>query len=190
MNHQSPEIAALRREIELSLEREMKSPSDFDFLSNAIFERTRQYISPTTLKRIWGYIGGADTIRHSTLSIVSKFAGYPDWSSYMAALAERSDVESGFVFGTTVDARKLDTGTCVEVAWHPNRRCLFRHLGECRFVVVESENSKLKVADAFDCLFFVEGEPLYLDNLTREGNTPVSYLCGSKKGLSFVKIRP
>lgn len=189
MNHQSPEIATLRQEIELSVKREMKSPADFDFLSDAIWERIHENISPTTLKRVWGYIGGSDSMRHSTISVLARFAGYTSWEDYMMSLAKRSDIESGVVFGDAVDARKLGANACIEVAWHPNRRCLFRHLSACRFEVVEAENSKLRVGDTFECIFFVKGEPLYLDNLIQEDRVPVSYVCGNKQGLSFVKTR-
>ncbi len=51
MDKKSPEIVALRNIIEQSVEKVMKTPSDFDFLSGVIWERLHEYISPTTLKR-------------------------------------------------------------------------------------------------------------------------------------------
>lgn len=149
MNNTCPEIITIRGEIEKSLDRRMKTPSDFDFLSGAIWERVHEYISPTTLKRTWGYIGGADTIRNSTLNILAKFAGYRDWDDYLLKLGETSDSNSVFATSSTIDARTLAIGDCIEVAWQPNRRCIFRHLGECRFKIEKAENTKLHVGDTF-----------------------------------------
>ena len=56
MNNESAEIIELKKKIEESVEPVMHTPADFDFLSGAIWERIREYISPTTLKRTWGYL--------------------------------------------------------------------------------------------------------------------------------------
>lgn len=188
MNNTCPEIVEIRSQIEASLSRRMKTPSDFDFLSGAIWERVREYVSPTTLKRTWGYISGADTIRNSTLNILAKFAGYQEWDDFLVKLGETSDSNSAFATSNTVDARRLPIGGCIEVTWQPNRHCIFRHLGECRFEVEKAENTKLHVGDTFDAVFFVQGEPLYLDNLCQGSKKPVSYLCGNKKGLTTVRL--
>lgn len=52
--------------IEDNLKRKMRTPNDFIFLVGAVWERTRQTISPTTLKRLWGYIDGADETRNNS----------------------------------------------------------------------------------------------------------------------------
>lgn len=166
----------------------MKTPSDFDFLSGAIYERTREYISPTTLKRTWGYIDGVNTIRNSTLNILAKFAGHKDWDYFVAALNQPSMSNSVFCTNNNIDARKLAVGDCIKVTWQPNRHCVFRHLGECRFEVEKAENTKLRAGDTFEAIFFIQGEPLYLDNLCQGSKKPVSYLCGNKKGLTTVLL--
>ena len=76
MQKTSPEITELKKRIETSVKRKMKTPTDFIFLSGAVFERTRETMSPTTLKRLWGYIEGADQTRNSTLEILARFLGF------------------------------------------------------------------------------------------------------------------
>lgn len=66
MNKYAPEIASLRLDIEQSVKRKIRTPYDFEFLSGVIWERLHENISPTTLKRLWGYIEGADTTRRTT----------------------------------------------------------------------------------------------------------------------------
>ncbi|MBR1667548.1 MAG: hypothetical protein IJ693_04620 [Bacteroidaceae bacterium] len=53
---QEQAIAQLRVVIENAVGRQMKTPKDFDFLSDCIFEKLHQKVSPTTLKRMYGYL--------------------------------------------------------------------------------------------------------------------------------------
>ena len=79
MNKNCPEITELKSRVETQLKRKVKTPNDFIFLGGVIWERTHETISPTTLKRLWGYIDGADKARNSTLRILSRFLGFDDW---------------------------------------------------------------------------------------------------------------
>lgn len=81
-NQQEKALAKLRELIEGVVERKMKTPKDFEFLSECIFDKFHERISPTTLKRIWGYLSETTTPRKSTLNILSKFVGYDNWKDF------------------------------------------------------------------------------------------------------------
>ncbi len=120
--------------------------------------------------------------------ILAKFAGYKGWEDYLQQLGENSDTESKFFDGATIDASKLSAGDIVEIAWSPNRHCVFKHLGNSKFEVISTENSELRTGDTLEAHYFIEGEPLYINNLRRGENPPTGYLCGNKNGLSMVKL--
>ena len=187
MNKNAPEILALRQDIEYEVKRRIKTPYDFEFLAGVIWERLHDNISPTTLKRLWGYIDGADTTRRTTLCLLSRFLGYADWEAYLAALAQRNDVESATFIGEGVRSAELEKGQLVEVTWLPNRRCVFRYEGANRFVVTEAQNAKLRVDDRFETACLLLGKPMYLDNLVRGNEPPTSYVAGSRNGLNSVR---
>ena len=191
MNKHAPEIATLRIDIEREVKRKIRTPYDFEFLAGVIWERLHENLSPTTLKRLWGYIDGADTTRRTTLCLLAQFLGFADWETYLASLATRTDIESAAFEGEGIHIDDLQKGDRVEVTWLPNRRCVFRYEGEAHFLVLESENAKLHVGDTFDTAFFLIGKPMYLDNVqrnnvqcTKEG---FSYVAGSKHGLNSVR---
>jgi hypothetical protein len=188
MNKNAPEILALRQDIEYEVKRRIKTPYDFEFLSGVIWERLHDNISPTTLKRLWGYIDGADTTRRTTLCLLSRFLGYADWEAYLAALAQRNNVESETFLGEGVRSAELKAGQQVEVTWLPNRRCVFRYEGANRYVVTEAQNAKLHVGDRFETACLLIGKPMYLDNLVRGNEPPTSYVAGSRNGLHTVRI--
>lgn len=194
MNKYFPEIATLRMDIEREVKRKIRTPYDFEFLAGVIWERLHENISPTTLKRLWGYIEGADTTRRTTLCLLAQFLGFADWEAYQASLAMRTDIESVDFEGEGVHINDLQKGDRVEVTWLPNRRCIFRYEGDAHFTVVEAENAKLQVGDTFDAACFIIGKPMYLDNLKSQMSndklqmTNVSYVAGSKNGLNTVEI--
>ncbi len=181
MEKTSPEITELKKRIEESMKRKMKTPNDFIFLSGAVWERTHETMSPTTLKRLWGYIDGADQTRNSTLEILSRFLGYNDWDHFVQSICQEGN--SNEVLSPHVKANELKTGDRVRVSWMPNRRCTFRYLGDEKFVVDEAENSKLKVGNTFYGSIFILHEPLYLSQLVQGNNPPVDFVVGNKGGL-------
>lgn len=90
-NQQEKALAKLRELIEGVVGRKMKTPKDFEFLSECIFEKFHERISPTTLKRFWGYLSETTTPRKSTLDILSMFVGYDNWKNFCRAYTESTE---------------------------------------------------------------------------------------------------
>lgn len=187
MNSESIEITELRKIIEESAGRVMHTPSDFDFLGGAIQEKTKEYLSPTTLKRTWGYLSGVANIRYSTLDILARYAGFKGWDNYLAERKSAAGQNSDIVGGNAVMPSDVPEGGIVEVEWKPDRRCRFRHLGGGKFEVTESVNSHLDRGDTASVSAFIPEEPLILGDLTHKGKTGLTYLCGAKSGLTAVR---
>ena len=181
MKKTSPEIHQLKKQLENRMNRKMKTPNDFIFLSGVIWDSTHETISPTTLKRLWGYIDGADHTRDSTLDILSRSLGFRDWEAFLKSIGK--DSGSDLVVSRHIRTEELSEGDLVYVSWKPNRRCTFRYLGDSIFIVEKSENSKLKKGDTFSASLFILNEPLYLDNLVQGSNPPMTFVVGNKDGL-------
>lgn len=183
MTKESPEIVQLRLDIEARMHHKIHSPYEFDCLAGAIWERLHENISPTTLKRLWGYIDGAEVPRWGTLSLLSRFLGFNDWEHYVRELYMRDDVESEIFRGKGILVNQLQKGDIIEVTWLPNRFCRFRYDGEHNFTVIASKNAKLHEGDTFSAAAFFIGKPMYLDNL-RDGT---SYVAGKRNGILTAK---
>lgn len=89
---ENTEFEQLRNAIETAVDRKMKSPRDFDFLAETIYEKLHQSISTSTLKRFWGYLPQYATIRTSTLDLLSQFVDYKDWEAFR--LAQKPSITS------------------------------------------------------------------------------------------------
>ena len=77
----------LKAAAEKTAGRKMCTPSDFEFLAMRIFDTTHTNMSPTTLKRFWGYldINGYQP-RKSTLDLLSIYVGHKDFDSVLLCL--------------------------------------------------------------------------------------------------------
>ena len=145
-------IALLRREVARSANHRVQTSNDFAVLSGMIQERIGEKVATSTLKRIWGYVDGYASTRETILNILCRFVGFPDYETFVSDFCEQDSVQSShYVLGETVWSKDLAVLALVEVQWNPNRRCIFRHLGDGRFEVVESQNAKLKPGDTFQC---------------------------------------
>ena len=76
------EYQQLCEAIERQMGRAMQSPLDFKWLSERIFERVHETLSPTTLMRLWGYRTGV-VPRQATLDILARFLGYADYREFL-----------------------------------------------------------------------------------------------------------
>jgi hypothetical protein len=90
---QDAAVTLLLEKIEEQLGRKMMTPKDFDFLAMQVFEKTRQSISVSTLKRIWGYVSSKGAVSETTLDLLSKFVGYDSFFQFCQQTIESSESE-------------------------------------------------------------------------------------------------
>lgn len=181
-------ITLLRQLVEESADHAIATSNDFIFLSGEIRGRLNENLSVSTLKRLWGYVDGYASVRPSTLDILARFVGFPDWETFVSDYCEVESVQSSHrVVSESLFAKDLNVGDKVEIRWNPNRRLLLNYLGDNMFTITESENAKLKVGDQFLCQRFILNQPLFVDVLDNEGQTAV-FVMGNKGGLTKIAI--
>ena len=176
----------LCNDIETSLKRKMQTPKDFEFLRRTIFDRLGVLLSPTTLKRLWGYIEESVEPRESTLSYLAQFLGYEDWQDYCKRVDSEKVTESNPVISRKLNVGSmLEQGDIVRLFWQPDRICETEYIGNMTFKVTNSQNTRIQPGYTFECALIIAGEPLYIDNLTMGKRMPVAYVCGRKSGIRF-----
>lgn len=188
MNKNAPEVIQLRKDVEARLGMRPATPADFETLIAQVWLHLHENIALSTLERLWGYIEGANNTRRSTLNILSRYVGSHDWDDYTARLLTEEHSSSNPFIADGIHTEDLQPGQKLEVTWLPNRRCVFRYLGDMRFEVLESSNSKLSAGDTFIATFFLIGQPLYIDHLVLTGHNTVSYVAGNNGGLQSVTL--
>lgn len=75
--------------------------SDFDKLSDRIFDETGVVLSSSTLKRVWGKVRYDSTPNIATLDALARFAGYESWRTFTTIqknpVAEKQEVNEAAV---------------------------------------------------------------------------------------------
>lgn len=175
---------ALIEDIDNLLQTHPTTHRDFMWLSDAITEKTRQYVSPTTLKRVWGYLHDYNSPSKYTLNVLSRYLDYADYDSYCN---KQKDKAVSTFFCYTYGTENLTEGDELEISWEPNRKILLCYRGDKTFEVISSFNAKLSVGDKLQTLCFIEGEPITFSNVMHNGKGPYGYTAGKMSG---IHIRP
>ena len=75
----------LCNEIERMVGHQISTSKEFDELSELILKHTKVRLSPTTLKRIWGYLRNEEVEpRMLTLSTLARFVGYKSYDAFLS----------------------------------------------------------------------------------------------------------
>lgn len=178
-------LSRLRTDIEHHLCRSLSSPADFIFLSDKLLAENCGYISPTTLKRVWGYISDKGTEympSKYTRRALCKMLGYKDWLDYKE---NYSPLQSREYTGQFLETIHLPLNTEITLFWQPNRRIRLRHIKPSLFSVLENENSSLKIGDTVECHCFTQYAPAFF-RIFRQESLPVSYVAGSATGIFYI----
>ena len=187
MNLLQPELASLRAAVEKKYGRGIHTSTDFESLSVIIEQTTREFVSASTLKRIWGYVSSHPVPRIATLDVLARYVGDRDFGAFRKALM-LSPSESAFFTTRYITAESLSPGDRLVIGWNPNRQASLEYLGEARFRVLESENASLKPGDEFCTSQFLLGQPLFLGRIRRGETETPSYVAGKKEGLTRLEI--
>ncbi len=186
MNKITPEIVELRKYVELAFGRPVQTTKDFELLTESIFLKTKDRLSPSTHKRLWGYVSDSHKANPTTLNILSRYAGFDSFIDFCDYLKNNSEVESSFFAKTRIKSGEIASNTNIEIGWSPDRYLLTKYLGDNRYEIIESKNSKLLTGDKFSCSEFILGHPMYMSDIERDGETFPSFVAGEKNGLTLL----
>lgn len=178
------------KDIEKALGKDICTPKDFDMLRDSIYKRLHILVSATTLKRIWGYLNEDVQTRQSSFDILAQFIGYPNYKDYIDKHTTwKEELQSSPVLSRKLNVLEdLKTGDRLRIIWQPDRQCDVIYLGKLTFRVLSSYNTRILQDDTFCCGLFIEGEPLYIDNLIQGKRPPIAYVCGKKSGIRYEKL--
>ena len=188
---ETPQLDALRREVEHVSGVPLHTHSDFEQLSLDITNTIRgATISAITLERIWGYsTRKATSISRRSLDVLSQYVGVKDWEAFLQKRKALASRESELFTDKAILAGDLAEGTRLSLSWQPDRIIRIRHLGEGRFIVEDSVNSSLSPGDTFSCIQFQTGMPMYLDRFSKaDGSAFGRYVIGQDHGLSSCSV--
>ncbi len=181
-----PYIKSLLNIVEEYHSRPIRTTVDFEALSITVEQQTSERISASTLKRLWGYVSDKHEPRRYTLDVLSKYIGRKDFETFCEWLTSQELSDSDFFTAKKIVSAELERGARVEMGWSPDRYIILECLGDNRFCVERSENSKLLVGDEFSVSIFMLDYPLYIPSVVRDGEILSSFVGGKSGGLTIL----
>lgn len=145
---------------------EIHYPSDCERLMYEIAQSTHQHIGVTTLKRLFGFIGGTSTPRMSTLDILAGFLGYRNYNDLIRSLDPDNELEQKPIL--QLDAKDIGPDKRIRLFFNGHYLCV-EHEEEMRFRVLQSTDAALRKGDCVQICSFRVGYPVYVRRLLRDG---------------------
>lgn len=186
MNDNQRNIYQLLMLVENKLGRSLRTPSDFDALLLAVTQTTGERMSISTIKRLVGYVNDSHEPSNATLSVLSRYVGYRDWTAF----CQRNEIStSGSLNKEIIQSDNLNMFDEVEMEWFPDRYCRLRYLGNGQFEVVAVKGSnRLTIGDTLNVMVFGLGQPLMATNHNHNGTIKPLYIAGRTHGLNQLSL--
>lgn len=188
MTMNTPEIEELKLLIEQKYGKTLGTTTDFEEFSVHLSHDTGQNVSASTLKRLWGYVNDSHKPRMFTLDILAQYLGHANYYAFVSWLKTSTRYNSSFFNAKQLISNELDAGTEVEIGWSPNRLVRLRYVGESRYEVVLSQNSKLVPGDSFVTGCFIKEQLLYLPYIERPDGRTAPFVAGRNGGLTIINV--
>lgn len=161
----------------------------FELLKDNIFNRTRETIGETTLKRLWGYIQGYSGVRSSTIEVLCHYLGYQTMEDFLNSVEDGSDIPSYEFIGDFIPVERMIETQRYRLTWAPGRVCDVEYNGYGQFTVLYSELTKLVPGTTFHCSRFEKGQSVRLyDVKFPDQNKSCQYEIGKKYGINYEPI--
>jgi len=164
----------------------LRLPSDCELLSLDIESKTGVRIGATTLKRLLGFAQDERQPHTSTLDAIAHYLGYAHWDE-LAKIEDQGNSDFDSPDGE-IRSADLQVGCELEITYLPDRWVVLSYLGNNRYRIQQSENSKLLVGDEVEILSFVLHHPLLVMQVWRSGQSLGQFTAGRISGLSSVRV--
>ena len=165
---------------------DLRLPSDCEYLSLDIESKTGVRIGATTLKRLVGFAQDEREPHTSTLDAIARYLGYAHWEE-LSTIEDKGNSDFD-VTDEEVRSVDLQPGVHIEITYLPDRKVRMQYLGNHRYRIMESLNSKLQTDDEVEVLNFVLHHPLLVLNVWRDGKSLGQFTAGRVSGLSSIKV--
>ena len=185
----TPEIEELKSQLEQDFGKTLCTTTDFEVFSMHIQKKTKANVSPSTLKRMWGYVNDSHKPRMDTLDRLAMCLGHKNYASFVRWLKTSTRYNSSFFAAEQLTSNDIGTGSTVEIGWAPNRLVTLRYLGNSQYEVTGSANSKMRKGDRFTTGCFIKGQPLYLPYIERNEERTAPFVAGRNGGLTIITLK-
>ncbi|MBP3420190.1 MAG: hypothetical protein J6K74_06360 [Marinifilaceae bacterium] len=145
-----PEIDLILNKVKEKYKLGDYTTNDYRQLSRTLQETGAGALSPSTLKRLFGYVSDRHKPTITTLDILAKYIGYKNYADYYECVMHKYRLSSSFLTANQIWSKFLKQGDRIEIAWAPDRKIVVEYQGDNWYVVIYASNTKLESGDCTD----------------------------------------
>jgi hypothetical protein len=145
----------------------VRYPKDCHALAEHMGTLCKAKISPSTLKRLYGFVKGASQEpRLYTLDLISDYLGYKGWEQLVNSIDDSGQAGSKEI--EKLKQEQIKKGQSVLLTYEPGKKIELQKNGN-NFLVLSSNDRKLLANDTVHFHVVQTDYPLSLTNVTRKG---------------------
>ena len=164
----------IKSKIEEQYGSKIRYSRDCDALSANIFDKTKQTVSGSTLKRLFGFVKGTQEPRTYTLDMIAEYLGYNSYDELLKEFNDNSNSEFNQL--QEIIANTIKKGQKIRFNYEPNREVIIECTDKKIFKVIKSVSSKLKLNDSIKFTNIVRSYPLFISEVIRENQNLGQYV--------------
>jgi hypothetical protein len=158
---------------------------DCEALANKIVSESNCRLSPSTIRRLFGFIKGTKEVRIHTLDVISNYLGHTTWDELIQTLNQEESTKPKVI--TELNLSKLKPGDQYGYTYKPDAEIIFKCLGKSKFSVIDAINGQLKKNDIFTANMIALHYPFFISELERNGNVLGKVIEGKISGITSIK---
>lgn len=156
-------------------------------MANKIVSESNCRLSPSTIRRLFGFIKGTKEVRIHTLDVISNYLGYTTWDDLIETLNQEGSIKSKVI--TELKLSSLKAGDKYCYTYKPDAEVSFECMGKSKFKVIEAKNGQLKKGDIFIANLISLHYPFFIQEVEQNGKSTGQIIEGKISGiLSIVKV--
>lgn len=175
---------SVKKMIELKYGTPIRYAKDADLLAVAISKECKCKISGSTLKRLFGLIGGAETPRMWTLDIIALYLDHESWDSLMDHITGNSKSIVDKI--EVVHSKGLKKGKLYKISFGKRSCVTIEHIGRGSFVVLEEKALPINKLDIIEVEKMQLHIPLVIKQIKRGDEILDKIMIGKVTGVTDI----
>ena len=155
----------IKEKVEQRFGHQLRYSKQCDALAQHVSKECKTSVSPSTLRRLLGFVKGTGEPRLYTLDIIAMYVGHKNWEQLLASF-EKGEPEKEISLDR-LSPQQIKNGQVIKITYQPGKIIELKKVGQV-FQVVNSNEKKLLLNDEVKFRSLELHYPLTFSNLFRE----------------------
>lgn len=177
--------AVIKEKIEAKYGKRIRYSKDCDALASDILHQTKQSISGSTVKRLFGFVKSTQEPRIYTLDVIAVYLGYGSFDELIGHLVNRPEAEKKL---TELTSDKIDKGQKVKLQYDYGKELIIECTDDLIFEVLNCTGKHLHAHDVISFGQIQLSYPLFFSEVKRYEKSIGSVTIGQVSGITNIEL--